>query len=330
VSTEIGKRILHILILFHRDDSTLSLASPLIATPLAQGHYIPGFHLKSNLFRPTIDLALHTPGHSSSHLRSLCTMIRFEGMAPEVMAAMCTPMHQILPIHYPTPTSPAIPSVNPVLPSTIAPGSLFLGSMSATMDRELLASKRITHIVQVVDVPWLPVSEKDGFRCLKIDLLDKPSADLQPHLEGACQYITHALISGGNVLVHCQQVCSLQRECCHDSETCLQGVSRSPAIVIAYLIHNLGMSYDQAHALVKWCRPCINPNPGFVAALRAWESRWRSTATASLGPQFRRANTSYAGLTSADPATSLAPTPPGYSQIMRGTSYTGNSGARPC
>lgn len=229
---------------------------------------------------------------------------------------MCTPMHQILPIHYPAPTSPPIPSVNPIYPSPVPPGSLFLGSMSATMDRELLASRRITHLVQVLDAPWLPMSEKDGFRCLKIELLDTPSTDLRPHLEGASQYIASALLSGGNVLVHCQQ-----------------GVSRSPAIVIAYLIHNLGMSYDQAHALVKWCRPCINPNPGFVAALRAWENRCRSPATASL-PQFRRATTSYAGMgmmTPADPATTtLAPTPPGYQQFMRGSSYTGSSGARPC
>ena len=314
---------------FHRDEST---ASPLTVTPLAQGHYASRVPFKAQPHRPC---ASHT-GRSSSHLRSLSTMIRFEGMAPEVMAAMCTPMHQILPIHYPTPTSPPIPSVNPIYPSPVPPGSLFLGSMSATMDRELLASRRITHLVQVLDAPWLPMSEKDGFRCLKIELLDTPSTDLRPHLEGASQYIASALLSGGNVLVHCQQVCvrSQRPNVCHDSETmhCSQGVSRSPAIVIAYLIHNLGMSYDQAHALVKWCRPCINPNPGFVAALRAWENRCRSPATASL-PQFRRATTSYAGMgmmAPADPATTLAPTPPGYQQIMRGSSYTGSGGARPC
>ncbi|KAG6337373.1 hypothetical protein ID866_1696 [Astraeus odoratus] len=237
-------------------------------------------------------------------------MIRFEGMAPEVMEAMCTPMHLVLPTHYPTPTSPTILSVFPV-PSNVVPGSLFLGSLSATMDRELLASHHITHVVQVLDVPWLPISEKDGFWCLKIDILDKPSADLRPHLEGACQYIYNALSSGGNVLVHCQQ-----------------GVSRSPAIVIAYLIHNLGMSYDQAYALVKRRRPCINPNPGFVAALRAWESKWRSDAP-SPPPQFRRANTSYASMTSADSTGNLTPVL-NVPQIMRGVSYTGNGGSRPC
>lgn len=306
--------------------------TPLIITPLTQEHYTPEFHLKVQC------LQTDSPW-TSTHLdvgvldqtpRSLCTMIPFEGMAPEVMAAMCTPMHQILPIHYPTPTSSVIPSVISTFPSTIAPGSLFLGSISATMDREFLASRHITHIVQVIDVPWLPISEKDGFRCLKIDLLDQPSADLRPHLEGACQYIANALVSGGNVLVHCQQVRSLSRQCCQDAETFLQGVSRSPAIVIAYLIQSLGMSYDQAYTLVKCCRPCINPNPGFVATLRAWESRWRSSAPQPL-PQFRRANTSYPGMASADLATTnLSPSSSGHPQIMRGTSYAGNNGQRQC
>ncbi|KAG0696934.1 protein-tyrosine phosphatase-like protein [Suillus ampliporus] len=227
-------------------------------------------------------------------------MIRFEGMSPDIMEAICTPMHQILPFQFPSQSMPPIQSVAHA--SSSQPGSLYLGSMSATMDRELLAHHHITHIVQVLDVPWLPISEKDGFRCLRIDILDKPSADLRPHLEGACQYIANALKNGGNVLVHCQQ-----------------GVSRSPAIVIAYLIHDLGMSYEQAYALVKRCRPCINPNPGFVAGLRAWEEKWRASAPPPP-PQLRRVNTSYTS-----PATSTAVRPlAGFPKLSRGTSYSGN------
>ncbi|KAG2122441.1 protein-tyrosine phosphatase-like protein [Suillus cothurnatus] len=228
-------------------------------------------------------------------------MIRFEGMSPDVMEAICTPMHQILPFQFQSQSLPSIQSVAHV--SNSQPGSLYLGSMSATMDRELLAKHHITHIVQVLDVPWLPISEKDGFRCLRIDILDKPSADLRPHLEGACQYIGNALQSGGNVLVHCQQ-----------------GVSRSPAIVIAYLIHDLGISYEQAYGLVKRRRPCINPNPGFVACLRAWEEKWRASAPPPP-PQLRRFNTSYA-----PPATSSTVVRPLASipKFSRGSSHSGS------
>jgi len=190
-------------------------------------------------------------------------------------------MHRILPTS--SPASAAIPSNG----SPHSLGSLFLGSIAATMDRELLSSHKITHLVQVLDAPWVPVTEKDGFRCLRISILDAPTADLRPHLEGACNFIGSALQGGSNVLVHCQQ-----------------GVSRSSSVVIAYLIHNLGMSYDQAFALVKKRRPCIRPNTGFVSVLRAWEGKWRAQVAASTpgpssataAPQIRRFNTSYMGL----------------------------------
>jgi len=172
-------------------------------------------------------------------------MIRFDNLPPEVVQAMCTPMHLILP---PSPPSP----------TTAGAGALFVGSMAAVHDRELLRQNRISHLVQVLDVPWLPASEKDGLNCYRIDILDTSSADLKPHLEGVCNHIDRALRSGANVLVHCQQ-----------------GISRSPAIVIAFLIRNRGMSFDAAYALVRRQRACVKPNSGFVRALQEWDSQWR-------------------------------------------------------
>lgn len=120
-------------------------------------------------------------------------MIRFDGLPPEVMQAMCTPMHLIIPTSPPNPSRPAT-------------GALYLGSLSATMEKSVLHEHNITHLVQVLDVPWLPISEKDGFECYRIDILDVPSADLRAHLEGACRAIDMALRGGNNILVHCQQV----------------------------------------------------------------------------------------------------------------------------
>ncbi|KAI0311209.1 dual specificity phosphatase, partial [Amylostereum chailletii] len=50
-----------------------------------------------------------------------------------------------------------------------------------------------------------------------------------------------------------------------------QGVSRSAAIVIAYLIRKRGMSYEAASSYVRQRRPCIKPNSGFVRCLKDWE-----------------------------------------------------------
>lgn len=51
----------------------------------------------------------------------------------------------------------------------------------------------------------------------------------------------------------------------------VQGVSRSAAIVIAYLIRKRGMTYESAFALVRARRACVKPNAGFVNALKEWE-----------------------------------------------------------
>jgi Dual specificity phosphatase, catalytic domain len=78
--------------------------------------------------------------------------------------------------------------------------------MTAAMDKDLLRQHKITHIVHVVDVPWLPMAEKEGFVGYKISVLDHEGEDLRPHLEAACNHIDKALRSGQSVLVHCQQV----------------------------------------------------------------------------------------------------------------------------
>ena len=48
-----------------------------------------------------------------------------------------------------------------------------------------------------------------------------------------------------------------------------QGVSRSAAVVIAYLIYTHNMSYDAAFDLVKRKRACVKPNSGFVKCVKS-------------------------------------------------------------
>jgi Dual specificity phosphatase, catalytic domain len=123
-------------------------------------------------------------------------MISFSGLSPEVAQAMCTPMHLILP-----PSPPSSPR-----PQPSDPGALYLGSISAVLDPSILKEHDIHHLVQVLDVPWLPASESDGYECYRLDILDLENQDLKPHLEDAVEDIDSALRRGRNVLVHCQQV----------------------------------------------------------------------------------------------------------------------------
>ena len=104
-------------------------------------------------------------------------MIRFDSLPPEVMQAMCTPMHQIIP-----------PS------ASSRSGALYLGSFSAILDPDLLMANGITSLVQVLDAPWLPSVDahaKQGVKldCYRLDILDSTSADLKPHLESTVRWI---------------------------------------------------------------------------------------------------------------------------------------------
>ncbi|KAA1473558.1 DSPc-domain-containing protein [Dentipellis sp. KUC8613] len=188
-------------------------------------------------------------------------MISFAGLAPDVAQAMCTPMHLILPASA-SASSPSTPSTSTSSPPTPATGALYLGAVTAVLDPSLLAEHHIQHLVQVLDVPWLP-APPPGLTAYRMDILDLESVDLRPHLDGAVADIDAALRAGRNVLVHCQQ-----------------GVSRSPAVVIAYLIRKRGMGYEAAAALVRQRRPCVKPNAGFVRCLKEWGAATQATAQA--------------------------------------------------
>ncbi len=119
-------------------------------------------------------------------------MIRFESMAPNVLQAMCTPMHLII-------------SAESTSLSTSS-GALYLGSMAAVYETETLRAHKINHLVQVLDESWQPLPEKSGFDVYKISILDQSSVDVKPYLEAVCTHIDGLLRSGENVLVYCQQV----------------------------------------------------------------------------------------------------------------------------
>ncbi|KAF8542296.1 protein-tyrosine phosphatase-like protein [Trichophaea hybrida] len=138
--------------------------------------------------------------------------------------------------------------------STILPGKLFLSGITAASSPETLKEYEITHVLSVVttsEAPKLP----NGINHRIIPLSDTSTSNLLQILSDAIAFIEPALRKSedAKVLVHC-----------------VEGISRSASIVIAYLMSERGMSFSQALRIVKRRRAVVSPNLGFIRQLSEW------------------------------------------------------------
>ncbi|EPQ59013.1 phosphotyrosine protein phosphatases II [Gloeophyllum trabeum ATCC 11539] len=138
--------------------------------------------------------------------------------------------------------------------STIIEGRLFLGNLSAARSTRALSERRITHIVSVCTEPIPSDLPESGISQLRIRVEDVDYADLLIHLPSAVRFIHQALQDGGVVLVHC-----------------VQGLSRSAAVVAAYLMYSRRISATAALEEVRRAREQTWVNPGFQEQLVLFE-----------------------------------------------------------
>ncbi|XP_028167622.1 dual specificity protein phosphatase MPK-4-like isoform X2 [Ostrinia furnacalis] len=129
---------------------------------------------------------------------------------------------------------------------------LYLGNVACAHDQKMLQQLGITHILTLDLVP-LPrtILDRPNLTFRFVQLSDMPKEDLITHLPETNNFIREAIASGGTVLVHC-----------------FFGVSRSAAVVIAYIMEKYGLCYEEAYVLVKSKRRFVSPNVGFVAQLK--------------------------------------------------------------
>lgn len=129
---------------------------------------------------------------------------------------------------------------------------LFLGGADAPLNRALMTRKGITLIVNATlshSCPTYP-----GVECVRVAVPDLPTARLSDHFDRVAVRI-HNNRAGGT-LVHCAA-----------------GMSRSPALIMAYLMKYKGVTLCQAHHWVRQSRPSICLNAGFWDQLLDYEKR---------------------------------------------------------
>lgn len=134
-----------------------------------------------------------------------------------------------------------------------------MSSITATNSPDTLRKHGITHVLSLTNQQDLPQFAKElGIQQLHLDIEDNPYEDLLMSLDGICAWIDNALSlakdRGTGVLVHC-----------------LQGVSRSGAVIIAYLMRTRSISYEAAFDLARKSRAVIIPNSGFADQLQVWQ-----------------------------------------------------------
>ena len=143
---------------------------------------------------------------------------------------------------------------------------LYLGSIDAARDRELLKQNNITRVLSLLDS--FPDSKPSGnseydedcyyylrpfdssFDHLKLTIQDSYTSNLIQHLPAALKFISDSQKAQKNILVHCAA-----------------GISRSSSVVIAYIMVKYSLSLQEGIHIVKDKRRCICPNDGFKRQL---------------------------------------------------------------
>lgn len=133
---------------------------------------------------------------------------------------------------------------------------LYFGSQDIACDITILNSLKITDILSV----GITVPKYNSFKYKFIEAYDLPSFNLKNIFDECFLYIENIRMLGRRVFIHCNA-----------------GVSRSPTIIIAYVMRHLKISFDEAFKLVKKARITINPNAGFILQLKDYENHLKNS-----------------------------------------------------
>ncbi|GAA5862546.1 hypothetical protein JCM8547_002099 [Rhodosporidiobolus lusitaniae] len=137
----------------------------------------------------------------------------------------------------------------------ILPG-LYIGPFQPSWKLEVLQKLGITHILCIAETREQHLFKpKFPGRIVYMveEIRDADDQNLIRIFPQARNFIDSALQAGGRVLVHCGD-----------------GISRSPAIVTAYVMIRTGLTHEDAFAFVQARRFCVAPRTEFVHQLEAY------------------------------------------------------------
>ena len=129
--------------------------------------------------------------------------------------------------------------------------NIWLGNFNSTKNIKDLKEKGITKILTVMNERRNIFNKEDGFIHKIIDVMDIDYENIIQYFGECLNFIKGEEKS----LVHCAG-----------------GISRSPTIVIAYLMWSKKMNYNEANKFVKLKKNNIRPNSGFIKQLKIFQN----------------------------------------------------------
>lgn len=128
---------------------------------------------------------------------------------------------------------------------------LYFGSQDVACDASILNTLKITDILSV----GIKVPTYKNFKYKFIEAYDLPSFNMTNIFDECFKYFENIRLMDRRVFVHCNA-----------------GISRSPTIIIAYVMRYFKIGFEDSFKLVKEKRMTINPNAGFISQLKDYEN----------------------------------------------------------
>ncbi len=134
-----------------------------------------------------------------------------------------------------------------------------------TKDEDILAKNNIKVVVSALteeEYDDYMIAEEDfpDIEWNRFIIDDDETQDISQYFFEVHRIISEAVIKNKNIIVHCAA-----------------GISRSPTLVIAYLMIENKWTYEEAYKFVKSRCGTIDPNKGFVKQLKELEHRIRNS-----------------------------------------------------
>ncbi|KAM9688631.1 dual specificity protein phosphatase 12 isoform 1-T1 [Trichechus inunguis] len=154
----------------------------------------------------------------------------------------------------------------------VRPG-LYLGGAAAVAELDQLKEAGITAVLTVdsEEPSFKSGAGVEVLRRLFVPALDKPETDLLSHLDRCVAFIAQAHVEGRAVLVHCHS-----------------GVSRSVAVVTAFMMKTEQLTFETAYENLRTVNPEAKMNEGFEWQLKLYQVMGYEVDTSSaIYKQYR-------------------------------------------